>query len=496
MLALGSSIHSLYGANLNGLLLSLLRPSHISEAVWKALPLEDRLAILEELGLYSSLGAGPAAGTVLNVLNPLRVRRKPGPNGEIWAYATPGSEVTYNGRSQTIDGVEWYQVKYDDPLHGLITGWVCSYYLSTGRSRAGFDPKEVPRLFDIHTNYEVWDGGGRLMSVTSVDHLQIRDGPTNDYAAPEAVQWGQVVRWTGNSIEAGGHTWYQVTTRTELGDGRLEPFTGWARADRVQDYVPDARAPDVLGEDRIWVQLPGLRSFSQYNLFDVDSYVAPNDDFAASEPIPWRWNVGPEGVNGPIEVPYGALYGPDGVAMQGSGLVTVEVVDPQTNEVHQRTVYFTLNNPDQLDWKNENGDITSFGQDGWDNGQGVEIANPELAEFRVLPEPPELESGISAAGPPEYRGHRIWAPDLMDPDLLSENPQAVFDIEDAGGFFPSGSPRFDLYIENAQAGLEWYSTAPRRNIPVYIDQPIPPGLEAIPPELLPIPPEAEEAPGP
>jgi hypothetical protein len=402
--------------------------------------------------------------------------------------------VTYNGRSQTIDGVEWYQVKYDDPLHGLITGWVCSYYLSTGRSRAGFDPKEVPRLFDIHTNYEVWDGGGRLMSVTSVDYLQIRDGPTDDYAAPEAVQWGEVVRWTGNTIEAGGHTWYQVTTRAELDDGRLEPFTGWARADRVQDYVPDARAPDVLGEDRIWVQLPGLRSFSQYNLFDVDSYVAPNDDFAASEPIPWRWNVGPEGVNGPIEVPYGALYGPDGVAMQGSGVVTVEVVDPETHEAHQQKVYFTLNNPDELDWKNEHGDPTEYGERGWTKGPAVEIANPEQAEFRVLPEPPMLRSGFSAAGPPEYRGHRIWAPDLMDPQ--SENPQAVFEIEDAGGFFPSGSPRFDLYIEDAGAGLEWYRGADRLDIPVYIDQPTPAGLEDIPPELLPIPPEPEEAPGP
>jgi hypothetical protein len=85
----------------------------------------------------------------------------------------------------------------------------------------------------------------------------------------------------------------------------------------------------------------------------------------------------------------------------------------------------------------------------------------------------------------------------MDPDLLSENPQAVFDIEDAGGFFPSGSRRLDLYFEDARLGLEWYgNTEERLNTPVYIDQPIPPGLEAVPPELLPIPPEPEEAPGP
>jgi hypothetical protein len=262
----------------------------------------------------------------------------------------------------------------------------------------------------------------------------------------------------------------------------------------VQAYEPDARAPNVLEEGRIWVQLPGARSFSQYNLFDVDHYVAPNDRFAASEPIPWSWNIGPEGVNGPIEAPYGALYGPDGVAMQGSGVVTVEAVDPQTNEVHEQKVYFTLNNPRELNWKNEHGEPTGFGEGGWTNGRGVEIANPEAAEFRVLPGAPELRSGISAAGPPEYRGHQIWAPNLKD--SIPGNEEAVFNIEDAGGFFPPGSPRFDLYIENAESGLEWYRNADRRDIPVYIDQPIPPGLEAIPPELLPNPPELEEAPGP
>jgi hypothetical protein len=340
----------------------------------------------------------------MHVLNPLRVRSAPGLNGEIRAYARPGSEVTYTGATQVADGVTWYQVSYQDRIMGLVIGWVSSYYLSTGRSRAGYDPKDVVRLFSVHTNMDVWESGGRLMSVTS-NWLEIRDGPTGDYAAPEAVERGQVVRWSGNSIEAGGHTWYQVTTWAELEDGRVEAFTGWARADRMVDYAALPDSPDVLGEDRIWAQLPGLRSFSEYNLYDVDNYVAPNDRFAASVAIPWRWSIGPQGVNAPIEVPYGALYGPDGVAMQGSGVVTVEVVDLQTQEVHQQKVYFTLNNPDQLHWKNEHGDPTSFVQGGgWENGRAVEIANPEDAEFRVLPEPPELRSGISAAGPPEYRG--------------------------------------------------------------------------------------------
>ena len=489
--ALALNAQLLVAAGRGSLLYSLYRPPNISEELWNMLPVEDRIEIL--LGLDLAFVAD-ASGGLLYVTNPLRIRRDPGLNGEIFAYATPGSQAIYTGERRSADGVEWYRVRYEVSPGRWVTGWVRSYYLSTGRSRVGFDPKDVTRLFNVHTNLQVWDDGGRLMSVSSADYLQIRDGPTNDYAAPEAVRWGQVVRWTGNSIEAGGHTWYQVTTWIETDDGKVEPFTGWARADRVQDYVPHARAPDVLGEDRIWVQLPGLRSFSQYNLFDVDSYVAPNDAFAARVPIPWRYDIGPQGVDGPIEAPYGALYGPDGVAMQGSGVVTVEVIDPQTNEVHQQEVYFTLNNPNQLDWKNEEGDPTGFAEGGWTNGRGAEIANPEAAEFRVLPEPPKLRSGFSAAGPPEYRGHRIWAPRLMDPK--SENPQAVFDIEDAGGAFPPGSPRFDLYIEDPGAGLKWYRNAERRKIPVYIDQPIPPGLDAIPPELLPIPPESEEAAGP
>ena len=177
--------------------------------------------------------------------------------------------------------------------------------------------------------------------------------------------------------------------------------------------------------------------------------------------------------------------------MQGSGVVTVEMVNPQTNEVHQQGVYFTLNNPNELDWKNEHGDPTEYGEGGWSHGPAAEIANPELAEFRVLPEPPELRSGISAAGPPEYRGHLIWAPNLMG--RIPGNDQAVLEIEDAGGFFPSGSMRFDLYIEDAQQGFQWYQSAPRLNNPVYIDQLIPPGLDTIPLELLPGSPGAEQA---
>jgi hypothetical protein len=178
LLAMGWNVQQLVGAGLAGLTLFALRPPQIPEAVWNSLPLEDRLAILEDLGLLSA--TGQEAGKVMHVLNPLRVRFAPGLNGEIRAYARPGSEVTYTGATQVADGVTWYQVAYQDRILGLVIGWVSSNYLLTGRSRVGYDPNDVRRLFNIHTNMEVWDAGGRLMSVEAVEYLQIRDGPTND----------------------------------------------------------------------------------------------------------------------------------------------------------------------------------------------------------------------------------------------------------------------------------------------------------------------------
>ena len=470
LLALASSLQTLLGSDLSGLTLSLLRPSHISEAVWKALPLEDRLAILEELGLYSSLGAGPAAGTVLNVLNPLRVRLEPGLNGETGAYARPGSEVVHTGQSRTADGIEWYQVSYEDPITRLVVvGWVSSHFLSTGRSRVGFEPGRVAEQFNIQTNVAVQESGGSLVSVTS-NWLEIRDGPTGDYAVVDAPEWGRVVRWTGDFIEEGGHTWYEVIYDDDT--------RGWARGDRVEPYARIADAPPAA-DGKIWVQVQEERSFSQYNLFDVDSYVPPSGDFAASEPISWKYDIGPAGIYAPIEVAYGALFGPDGVAMQGSGVVTVEVSDPATGQIEQHTVHFTLDNPGDLNWANSDRKPTEWGEGGWTNGQPAEIANPEDARFRPLSAAPDLTSEVSLAGPPEYRGQTIWVPGLQD--ILPNNPGAVFTVEDAGGAFPRGSLRFDLYFEDAAAGRDWYRDfyLERRDQPIYVLQDIPPEIEEV-----------------
>ena len=170
----------------------------------------------------------------MHVVSPLNVRGDPGLHKETLAYARPGTEVTYTGSTRTVDGVVWYLVRFEDPLRGTVFGWVSSYYLSTGRSRGGFEPETVPERFTILTNADVLESGGALMGITS-NWLQIRDGPTGDYAVVDAPEWGRVVRWTGRYIEEGGHTWYEVIHNKDT--------RGWARGDRVEQFVPHPDAP-------------------------------------------------------------------------------------------------------------------------------------------------------------------------------------------------------------------------------------------------------------
>jgi hypothetical protein len=478
---LGLSVQALVEASLGnpllGLFLGQIRPPNISAERWAMLPIEDRLAIFGSLqgSLAFIVGASTVEGVELYVLNPLRIRRDPGMGGDVLAYAEPGSTVTWTGEDQEINGTTWYAVTYVHPIMGLVTGWASNKYLKDGEYRVGYGPETVAQNFTIQENREVMEGGGSLMAVNS-DWLVILDGPTWEYGkAVDPVEWGGVVRWTGKYIEEGGHTWYEVTCWKEGEDGNLEPAIGWTRGDRVADYEPRADAPPPV-EGKIWVPLQQERSFSHYNLFDVDDYVPTSNEFAANVQIPWKYDIRPEGIDTTIEVPYGSLYGPDGVAMQGSGKVTVEVVNKVTGETHQHTVYFTLDNPRDLDWNNATGDLTEWGEHGWTNGQPAEIANPEVAQFRPYSRVSELTSEVSLAGPPEYRGQRIWAPDLQG--SLANNPDAVFTVEDAGGTFPHGSRRFDLYIEDAQEGLDWYGRANRLKIPVYVEQEIPPVLES------------------
>jgi len=479
LLGLAANLQSLLGSNLSGLTLSLLRPSHISEAVWNALPLEDRLAILEGLGIFVS-GAGPAAGTVLHVLNPLKVRADAGVNADILAYARPGTEVTYTGGRRTADGVAWYEVNYQDPIMGSVLGWVSSYYLSTGRSREGFGPDTVEYKFDIYTDAAVQESGGRLMSVTSVEYLQVRDGPTNDYAAPEAVEWGQVVRWTGRSIyiEEGGHTWYEVRIWTEPNDGSPpQAFTGWARSDRVVDYAPPP-VPEPPREGYIYVPETGDWNASYYTVTDVDAYSSfphQGEGFDRMVPIPWKEGFRPEGVEGDMLVPYGSLYSPEGVAMQGSGRVTLENGD---------VLYFQLDNPGDLEWQDASSNHVSWERDKqWvtDNGEPSfpsEIANSEAAEFRPGSRAMELEPGVSVAAPRDLAGTTIFIPELMEFSEDQERP-GVYEVVDTGGAFGPGEQRIDVFYENFDAGREWHNRtylARIKGLTIFVQRPTPPEL--------------------
>ena len=368
-----------------------------------------------------------------------------------------------------------------DQFDELVIGWVSSHYLSTGRSRVGYDPNDVPDLFEIHTDLAVQASGGRLLSVTS-NWLEIRDGPTGDYAVVDAPEWGRVVRWTGDSIEQGGHTWYEVTHWIDTDvEGKLEAVSGWVRSDRVVDYAPPADAP--APEGAILVPLKEERSFSYYTVTDVDSYVPTADDprhFNGSYQVNWANGVGPD-----LDVPYGSIFAGDGVAMQGSGKVTIAVFDPVTGDQVTdpvsgdpvtRVLYFELDNGTELDWINEQGNITTWEPGGWTHGNPAEIANPEDARFRPVSKAPDLISGVSVAGPPELRGRWIYAPELRE---FSPRGDGMFKVEDAGGAFPAGSLRIDVFYENADQGFEFYSNASgvRLGTPVYIDQRIPPPIE-------------------
>jgi len=473
LLSTRTRIEALFGSGFNGGMLSLLLPPHISMAIWNHLPPEDRLQLLLDLGLYPGTGGGPQAGTLLHVLNPLRVRQEAGLNGQIIAYATPGTEVTYTGDHRKVDGIEWYEVQHRDGVTGLlVTGWVSSYFLAEGKSRVGFERETVEAKFDIRIDTEVREGGGRLMSVTS-DYLQISDGPTSDYAVIDAPETGRVVRWTGRTIETDdGHTWYEVTTWVEDPlTGELEAVSGWARADRVADYVPHSDAAPA-DEGKIWIELKQERSFSYYTVADIDAYanVDHGDPWLDNhEPVQWAHGIGPR-----IEVPNGALFSAEGIAMQGSGKVTVE----------GETRYIQLDNPRDLDWVNADGERTKWGEGSWTNGPPARIENPEDARFRWNENPPQLTSGVSVAGPPSMRGQKIWVPALEGLELNPLNPDGLFVVEDAGGSFPEGSPRFDLFFEDAAEGWGFYQRyhagIDDGSTPVYIQQDLPPEIDEAP----------------
>lgn len=55
-------------------------------------------------------------------------------------------------------------------------------------------------------------------------------------------------------------------------------------------------------------------------------------------------------------------------------------------------------------------------------------------------------------------------------------------MEDTGGAFPEGSPRFDVFFENPEEGWKWYTDSEglRTGADTYVQQEIPPKIEESP----------------
>jgi hypothetical protein len=471
---LGPSIQALGAASLAnpllGLFLGRMHPPNISAERWAMLPIEDRLAILASLqaGLVFIIGDSTLRGGELYVLNPLRIRRNPGMEGDVIAYAEPGSTVTWTGEEKKIGETTWYAVTYVHPIMGLVTGWVSSKYLKDDEYRVGYGPETVAQNFTIQENREVMESGGNLMAVTS-DWLLVLDGPTWDYGeAADPVQWGGVVRWTGRYIEEGGHTWYEVTCWKEGEDGNLEPAIGWTRGDRVAEYVPHPETPTPQ-EGHIYVPRQEEWNASHYHVVNIDTYTPPVDKpkFASSYEINWVDGFEPN-VQVP-NVPYGTLFTTDGVAMQGSGKVLID----------GELFYFELNNPEDLRWLNKEGNPTWWENEGYTNGLPYEVANPEVAEFRPGSKAEDFTAMFSAAGPQELRGKTIFVPELKPYSL--EN-LGLFEIVDAGGAFGPGEARIDIFFNSYEDGLEWSNNTYLTRIDgftIYLEQPIPPELDQV-----------------
>ena len=319
------------------------------------------------------------------------------------------------------------------------------------------------------------------MSVNS-DWLQIRDGPTGDYAVVDAPEWGRVVRWTGRyiDIEEGGHRWYEVTHWIEgQEEGQLEAVSGWVREDRLVDYSPP---PGVSGLEDGYIYVPerGDWNASYYTVADVDAYASgphQGEGFDRLVPIPWKEGFRPEGIEGDIMVPYGSLYSPEGVAMQGSGRVTLE---------NGQVLYFQLDNPSSLEWQDESGHQVSW-QTGrqWvtsnnDASFPAEIANSDAAEFRPGSRATELVPGVSVAAPEEYRGATLYIPELRD---FSPNRDGLFEVADAGGAFGADEQRIDVFYDTYDAGRTFHNDSYLARIDgltLFVARPIPPELGQVP----------------
>ncbi|MEE8121241.1 MAG: papain-like cysteine protease family protein [Anaerolineales bacterium] len=99
------------------------------EGVKDHLPIKPEIDILGEIG---DIRASVLHPKLMVTTAPLRIRSSPSTESASLTIALDGAEILWTGRSQVLSsGATWYQVRYKDPIKGLVTGWVNSGYLET-----------------------------------------------------------------------------------------------------------------------------------------------------------------------------------------------------------------------------------------------------------------------------------------------------------------------------------------------------------------------------
>jgi hypothetical protein len=446
------------GSNLNSpsWLTNATRPPWINAQLWQMLPYEDRLHVIEAetasfenwLEHVKTSGRSGVAkteewltirsgGKHLGVMNPLRIRSEPGVSSTVLAYVSQGKSLEWTGEVRRIGNYDWYEVTFTDPVMGHVSGWVNSFYLTAdGKALAG---DTVESLFEVLRDVSTVD---QLLSVTA-NWLIMRDGPTTKYPKIAEIPWGRVMKLTGRYVNVDGSIW-----REAYYDGKL----GWVADRYLTAYEAPAHLP-APEEGKVWVELNDKFSVSYYYVVDIDSY-RPNENdparFSEDYIIQWKDGGGPENTL----AQHGALFGPAGVAMQGSGII----------EINGERKWITLNNPGQLNWQDQDGNLVKWDQEAgaWlRQGDGarikadqLEIMNPKDARFARGSIAENFVDFKTIAAAPELDGKTIAMPDLPG---LPEGHDQIFYVEDGGGAFGRGETRFDLFISDYQVAKEWYS---------------------------------------
>ncbi|MCK5634638.1 MAG: SH3 domain-containing protein, partial [Anaerolineales bacterium] len=99
------------------------------ESAKEPLPARPEIDIIDEM---PDIRASIPHPKLMITTAPLRIRSSPGVGSASLTIANDGAQIIWTGNTQVLDtGATWYQVRYNDPIKGLVKGWVHSSYLET-----------------------------------------------------------------------------------------------------------------------------------------------------------------------------------------------------------------------------------------------------------------------------------------------------------------------------------------------------------------------------